>query len=162
MARDRNTLELSLAIREALHRRIGAYPHLVLSNLHRTKLDPNREVQEGARGDPHAERAWWEFQIFAEEAGNLVEETSGAGLHLDIHGHAHEIDRLELGYLLSGSDLAHPDPGTADYFGGGYNTGRHGARSGRSISAIQIEHHFPGPGTRRRSVRDTRRRWWMP
>lgn len=106
---DRNTKELTLAIREALFARTGAYPHVVISNLHRRKLDPNREIVEAAQGNPDAERAWWEFQVFAEEAGELVEEASGAGLHVDIHGHGHDIDRLELGYLLSRTDLAEPD-----------------------------------------------------
>ncbi len=109
--RDRNTLELTLAIRDALYSRTGAYPHVVLSNLHRIKLDPNREITEAAQGNPEAERAWWEFQIFADEAGFLVEEAFGEGLHLDIHGHGHAIDRLELGYLLSRTDLAQTDEG---------------------------------------------------
>lgn len=106
---DRNTRELTLAIREAVFQRTGAYPHVILSNLHRRKLDPNREIVEAAQGNHHAERTWWEFQIAADEAGYLVEEGFGEGLHLDIHGHGHDIDRLELGYLLSGSDLAQSD-----------------------------------------------------
>lgn len=195
---DRNTRELTMAVREALFARTGAYPHVILSNLHRIKLDPNREIVEAAQGNSEAERAWWEFQIFAEEAGNLVEEAFGEGLHLDMHGHGHEIDRLELGYLLSGSDLSEPDgllsgpayvnrssvkalaekpgndlaslvrgfhslgtlleerrvpavpstsqpnPGLEDYFTGGYITQRHGSRDDGNVSAIQIEHHYPG------------------
>jgi hypothetical protein len=82
---------------------------VVISNLHRRKLDPNRAILEAAQGNPLAERAWWEFQIFAEEAGNLVEEAFGEGLNLDIHGHGHDIDRVELGYLLSSTDLAQAD-----------------------------------------------------
>jgi len=107
--RDRNTRELTLAIREAIHTRTGAYPHVIISNLHRIKLDPNREIVEAAQGNPDAERAWWEFQIFADEAGDLVEDAFGEGLHLDIHGHGHDIPRLELGYLLSRTDLSEPD-----------------------------------------------------
>ena len=106
---DRNTRELTLAIRDAIHDRTGAYPHVVISNLHRSKLDPNREIVEAAQGNRHSERAWWEFQTFGDEAGNLVESTFGEGLHLDIHGHGHDIDRLEFGYLLSRTDLALPD-----------------------------------------------------
>lgn len=106
---DRNTKELSLAIREAIFARTGAYPHVIISNLHRRKLDPNREVVEAAQGNPDAERAWWEFEIFADESGELVEDAFGQGLHLDIHGHGHAISRLELGYLLSRTDLAQPD-----------------------------------------------------
>ena len=106
---DRNTKELSLAIREAVFARTGAYPHVIISNLHRRKLDPNREVVEAAQGNPDAERAWWEFEIFADESGELVEDAFDQGLHLDIHGHGHAISRLELGYLLSRTDLAQPD-----------------------------------------------------
>jgi len=195
---DRNTRELTLAIREALHARTGAYPYVVILNLHRKKLDGNREIVEAAQGDHLAERAWWEFEVFAEEAGEMAEGSFGKGLHLDIHGHGHAIPRLELGYMLSRADLAQPDgaldsdayvnkssvralvegsggtlaqlvrgpfslgtlmenrtvpavpstsqpsPGEDDYFTGGYNTDRHGSAGGGSISAIQIEHHFPG------------------
>jgi hypothetical protein len=106
---DRNTKDLALAIREAVFARTGAYPHVIISNLHRRKLDPNREIVEAAQGNAYAERAWWEFQIFADEAGELVEDAFGEGLHLDIHGHGHAIDRLELGYLLSRTNLAEQD-----------------------------------------------------
>jgi len=197
-AQDRNTRELTLAIREELFSRTGANPHVILSNLHRRKLDPNREIVEAAQGNPEAERAWWEFQMYAEAAGNVVAESHGEGLHLDIHGHAHEVNRVEIGYLLSrtdldqpdgflsgmaylnkasikalaekpGNDLAglirgqeslgalleerfvpavpspsQPDPGADDYFSGGYITERHGSRDGGTISAVQLEHHFPG------------------
>lgn len=108
-ARDRNTIELSMAIREAVFARTGGYPHVVISNLHRRKLDPNREIVEAAQGNPDAERAWWEFQIFADEAGDLVADEFGEGLNLDIHGHGHDIDRVEIGYLLSREDLALAD-----------------------------------------------------
>jgi hypothetical protein len=107
--KDRNTKELTLAIRDAIFARTGAYPHVIISNLHRIKLDPNREIVEAAQGNPDAERAWWEFQIFSDEAGELVEDAFERGLHLDIHGHGHDIPRLELGYLLSRSDLAESD-----------------------------------------------------
>lgn len=103
---DRETKALTLAIRDAVLARTGAYPHVIISNLHRIKLDPNREIVEAAQGNAYAERAWWEFQLFADEAGELVEEAFGQGLHLDIHGHGHDINRLELGYLLSGTDLS--------------------------------------------------------
>jgi hypothetical protein len=107
--RDMNTIELSMAIREAVFARTGGYPHVIISNLHRRKLDPNREIVEAAQGNPDAERAWWEFQVFADEAGDLVADGFGEGLLLDIHGHGHEIPRVEIGYLLSRDDLALSD-----------------------------------------------------
>ena len=103
---DRNTVDLALRIREAIRARTGFYPHLILSHLDRIKLDPNREIVEAAQGDLEAERAWWEFQTFIDEAVQLVEDAFGEGLYIDLHGHGHEIQRLELGYLLSPNDLA--------------------------------------------------------
>lgn len=116
--RDRNTIDLILRIRAALHELTGEYPHVVLSRLDRLKLDPNREIVEAAQGDPEAERAWWEYHTFLDRASGLVEEARGEGLYIDLHGHGHEVQRLELGYLLSGSDLSSSDEalaGLSDY-----------------------------------------------
>ncbi len=107
--RDTNTRELALQIRDAIYRKTGGYPYLVVSNLHRIKLDPNREIVEAAQGDPEAERAWWEYHTFADQARELVEAEFGEGFYIDLHGHGHQIQRLELGYLLSSSDLALTD-----------------------------------------------------
>lgn len=106
---DRQTLDLALRIREEIKELTGSYPYIVLSRLHRLKLDPNREIVEAAQGDPESERAWWEYHTFLEEATDLVEGGFGEGLYIDLHGHGHDIDRLELGYLLSSNDLANSD-----------------------------------------------------
>lgn len=108
---DLNTRDLALRIRDAIHDAVGAYPHLVICHLDRVKLDANRDIDEGAQNNWAAERAWWEYHTFADEAGELVEEAFGQGLYLDIHGHGHEIQRIELGYLLSSTDLARGDEG---------------------------------------------------
>ena len=102
---DRNTQELARQIRSAVFDQTGHYPHVIISRIHRIKLDPNREIVEAAQGDPEAERAWYEFQTYIEEAQAIVEETFGKGFYIDLHGHGHAIQRLELGYLLSSSDL---------------------------------------------------------
>lgn len=108
---DLNTRDLALRIRDAIHDAVGAYPHLVICHLDRVKLDANRDIDEGAQNNWAAERAWWEYHTFSDEAGELVEEIFGQGLYLDIHGHGHEIQRIELGYLLSSTDLARSDEG---------------------------------------------------
>jgi hypothetical protein len=102
---ERNTLDLAMRIRSAVKAKTGFYPFVILSQLHRVKLDPNREIEEAAQENPEAERAWWEFQTYIVEAEAIVEETYGEGLYVDLHGHGHDIQRLELGYLLSSSDL---------------------------------------------------------
>lgn len=106
---DRNTLELTLAMAEALAELTGFAPHVVISHLHRSKLDPNREIEEAAQGNPYAELAWQEFHEFIEVARTAVWHPSGEGLYLDVHGHAHDIDRIELGYLLRADQLDQPD-----------------------------------------------------
>lgn len=106
---DRNTRELALQIRAAVKAQTGFYPHIIISHLHRSKLDPNREIEEAAQGDPEAERAWWEFQTFIDVAGDIVEGQFGEGFYVDLHGHGHDIQRLELGYLLSSADLSSDD-----------------------------------------------------
>ncbi len=111
--RDLNTIDLVLRVRTAFLELTGAYPHVVLSHVDRLKLDPNREIGEGAQGNPEAERAWWEYHTFLQRAGTLVEEARGEGLYIDLHGHGHEVQRLELGYLLSASDLSSPDEALA-------------------------------------------------
>lgn len=97
------------AIRGAFATAFGAAPHIVISHLRRTKLDPNRELEEAAQGSPHAGLAWREYHGFIERGRGTARERLGWGLYLDLHGHGHPKQRLELGYLLSSSDLAAAD-----------------------------------------------------
>ncbi len=106
---DRNTRELTTAVREALVKLTGFAPHVVISHLHRRKLDPNREIEEAAQGNPYAELAWREFHDWIRAARATVWGGFGGGMYFDIHGHGHDIDRLELGYLLSAETLNQPD-----------------------------------------------------
>ena len=106
---DLNSLELTLAMSRALEDLTGHAPHVVLSHLHRRKLDANREIVEAAQRNPYAEQAWTEFQHWIEVARAAVAGEYGKGLYFDIHGHGHDIDQLELGYLLSAEELNRPD-----------------------------------------------------
>lgn len=102
---DTNTLDLAVAVSDALADATGQRPHLVVSHLRRLKLDPNREIEEAAQGSTAAELAWSEYHGFVDTASETVEAVHGSGLYLDIHGHRHSIQRIELGYLLGGSTL---------------------------------------------------------
>lgn len=106
---DANTIPLSEAIAEELQARFGGKPHAIISRLHRTKLDPNREVKEAAQGDPVAEAAWHRFHDSAQKACEFVTRKHGYGLLLDIHGHSHLDQRVELGYLIKGEQLKASD-----------------------------------------------------
>ncbi len=106
---DLNSLELTLAMRQALIDLTGQAPHVILSHLHRSKLDANREIEEAAQDNPYAELAWEEFQEWVAVARSIVSGDFEKGLYFDIHGHGHDIERLELGYLLTSDELNRPD-----------------------------------------------------
>jgi len=106
---DTNSLELTMAMRQALIDLTGRAPHVINSHLHRSKLDANREIVEAAQDNPYAEQAWEEFHDWIKVARATVAADYGKGMYFDIHGHGHDIDRLELGYLLTPEELNRPD-----------------------------------------------------
>lgn len=106
---DFNTQELGRALAQALYERSGCYPHLVMNRLHRRKLDANRDLEEAADGNPNAEQAWTEFHTFMETARTQIGQGFGKGFYVDLHGHGHSIQRLELGYLHTKTELQLPD-----------------------------------------------------
>jgi hypothetical protein len=108
-AYDTNTQELARAVASELHVRTGHWPHLIICRIHRRKVDCNREIGEAAAGNPIAEQAWREFQGFIDAAQASVERDHGRGLYIDLHGHGHPQQRLELGYLHSAEQLALSD-----------------------------------------------------
>jgi len=196
--RDLYTQELARSIIDDFYSTTGCYPHVVINLLHRNRFDANRSIETAADGDPIVEQAWHTYHAFIETAKTQIISDYDRGLFLDLHGHGHEIQRVELGYRISQSELqqtdaqlnsssliaesgiqtlvgdnlhslthaellrgpyslgtllenkgipavpSKPDPfpaGTAAYFSGGYNTGRHGSEAGGPIDGIQIECH---------------------
>ncbi|MBL9189627.1 MAG: N-formylglutamate amidohydrolase [Opitutaceae bacterium] len=106
---DANTQELARAVLDALRARTGRHAHLVASHLHRSKLDPNREIEEAAQGDPIAQRAWRDFHAAIEGALAAAVARHGFAFLIDLHGHAHPIARLEIGYALDAKQLNRDD-----------------------------------------------------
>lgn len=102
---DMNTQELARAVAAEIQRRTARQPHLIICRLHRVKLDPNREIQEAAQGNATAEKAWHENHAFISEACRKAVAEFGQAFLIDLHGHAHPVARLELGYLHSVDDL---------------------------------------------------------
>ncbi|MCY7359930.1 MAG: N-formylglutamate amidohydrolase [Rudanella sp.] len=102
---DANTLELSQTIDSVLFVRFGCHAHLIINRLHRQKLDPNRDITDGADGQLVAQQAWHQYHQYLDSARRAVSQRYGRGLLLDLHGHGHTIQRIELGYLLQADDL---------------------------------------------------------
>ena len=107
--RDANTELLVRDIQQAFLQRTGGYPHIVINHLHRNRLDANRPIEEAACGDPQAEEAWRDYHAFVEAARARILTDHGKGWYTDVHGHGHDIQRLELGYELSGTTLRRSD-----------------------------------------------------
>ena len=94
---DDDTKELGEAVASSICTNLGKCPHIIISYLKRSKLDPNREIVEAAQGDPLAEAAWGDYHGFIEEA----KKKEGLGLVIDLHGQSHLRNSTELGYLLT-------------------------------------------------------------
>jgi hypothetical protein len=105
IATDLQTEELARDIGSVFRSEIGRAPSLVIMRLHREKIDANREIVEAAQGNPAAERAWYEYHGFIEAARAAIVDAQREGFYIDLHGHGHPINRLEVGYMLSAVNL---------------------------------------------------------
>lgn len=99
--RDAETDRLARSIAEAIAERTGARPHLVICHLHRSKVDCNRDALTGTGGNKEALATWNAFHEAIEEARGKSE----SGLFIDVHGHSHNLVRVELGYRLDAAEL---------------------------------------------------------
>lgn len=107
--RDADTIELTMAVSDAFAAATGMRPHVIICHLSRRKLDANREIVEAAAGAAEAEQAWREYHAAIEAALIESEARAGRAFFIDLHGHGHEAQRLELGYLLSPTRLGLTD-----------------------------------------------------
>lgn len=106
---DSNLDDLAAKVRTEVQNRVGHVPHVIICHLKRIKVDCNREIDVGAMGNPWAMIAWNEFQNYIIAAKTAVSNSYGKGFYVDLHGHGHTIQRLELGYLLSATQLGYSD-----------------------------------------------------
>jgi len=84
----------------------GKKPYLIMANLHRSKLDPNRPIQQAAQGNLLVELVYKEYHKFIASA---KEELDGPGLVIDLHGQNHHQNSIEIGYLYKKSELNSSD-----------------------------------------------------
>ena len=83
----------------------GLYPHIIYNNISRSKLDPDLNQMDGAQGNSYANLSYGTYHSFLQTAIDSVEEYFDAGILLNLVEHNHSNQRVELGYLLSASDL---------------------------------------------------------
>ncbi len=102
---DANTMDLVRQMQARYFVRFGKYPHVIISHLSRRKLDPNRLQPEAGCGNADAAAALAEWHAFIDVAKAAVLKSHSKGWYMDMHGHGHAVQRLELGYLLSATAL---------------------------------------------------------
>lgn len=120
---DTYTVEIALNISQKIIENYCSVPYVIINRLHRRKVDPNRDVLEGAQEDPIAVGAWEKFHDFTSAAQNWVQGQFGTvkgttglvgvkGLLLDVHGYsgfdwdpAEGSPLIQWGYRLFSSSL---------------------------------------------------------
>ena len=83
----------------------GKTPHLIISHLHRSMLDPNRPVEQAAQGNAEAIAAYEAFHGSIKHAHATLD--GKPGLHIDFHGYTdvYRQNNTMIGYLFNSKDL---------------------------------------------------------
>lgn len=105
MGADMNTIQLGMSIKEEMEEQFGESPFLVINHLHRTKIDQNRELKDAICGNDGLSETWEQFHRWIDTSLTKAVKEHDYAVHIDLHGHGHEKQRLELGYAVSVDDI---------------------------------------------------------
>jgi len=98
-SKDTYTYELIRSIIELSNTK----PYYIYSNIHRSKVDLNRQFREATQGSKKAEIIWTEWNKTLYEFTKDVRNKYGKGLYIDIHSHNNS-SMFEIGYGLKVKD----------------------------------------------------------
>jgi hypothetical protein len=118
-ATDGKTIELANAIDSVCKADYGFQPYLVICYLKRTKLDQNREINEATCGNSTTVSIWNNYHLSIDSFITKILVKYPQALFIDLHAHGHTKQRLELGYLVSGTELRNPSsilPSATSYY----------------------------------------------
>lgn len=102
---DTHTAELGREIQNAFFKKYGKRPYLIISLISRKNVDQNRDLEEGTCGNELMIKPWNAFHDNVDTALALAVKQFGSSLYIDLHGHGHTNQRLELGYSLNANEL---------------------------------------------------------
>lgn len=105
---DSRTIEMANAIDSVCKVDYGFQPYLVISYLKRTKLDQNRDLPEATCSNTAITGIWNNYHLSIDSLVTKIIAKYPLALFIDLHGHGHTKQRLEIGYLLSGNELRNP------------------------------------------------------
>jgi N-formylglutamate amidohydrolase len=120
--RDLYVTDLVLQISDALYQKTGLRPHVIINDVARSRMEPNRDLNETYHKSEAANDLWKEYHAFLKGAQQMVQNNVGKGLFLDMHGHGHTKQRIEVGYIVSKANLNNTDavlnsvPGTSSIY----------------------------------------------
>ncbi len=166
---DINTDRLTEQLADAIEKKLGKRPYLVIARFHRKYVDVNRRASD-AFESPAAQVAYDTYHQALTRARNEVIERWGYGILLDIHGQSADPNAIFRG-TRNGQTTTHlindfgrealigptslfsqlaaqglrviPAPGSTDpenpHYNGGYIVHTHGSSSGTTLDAIQLE-----------------------
>ena len=100
---DDNTDILIREIQKWCYDQYGLYPYIIINNLHRRKLDPNRNEGEATCGRATTKVYYDAFHDFIDDASADISAKYKKGLYIDLHGQSHSLPRIEAGYNLQSS-----------------------------------------------------------
>jgi hypothetical protein len=78
-------------------------PYYIYSNIHRNRVDLNRDFEEATQGNKSAEKIWSEWNITLDKFKTVVSGRYGRGLYIDIHSHNNS-SLFQIGYGLKVKD----------------------------------------------------------
>jgi hypothetical protein len=99
------TIELAKAIDSVFQKDYGIKPYLVTTDLRRIKLDQNREWVEATCSTNAKTYLWNNFHNAIDTCIQKAVAVYANCLYIDLHGHGHSTQRLELGYLINTNGL---------------------------------------------------------
>src|SRR5699024_51109 len=113
--RDMNTTELAFEMQQELMAGHDMQPFVIAAHIHRKKIDLNRDIEESTCGNAVMEETWHQYHDYIEGALAAAIEEFGYAVFIDVHGHGHDKQRLELGYALTKTEIrdAHLDENAA-------------------------------------------------
>ena len=87
----------------------GCFPHMIISHLHPSVMNPVREIDTAAGTNVDARNAWYDFHNFIDTSKYDITNTWGAGHYFEMHGNGHSDMWTEVGLgvsktYLNGSD----------------------------------------------------------
>ncbi|GBB91512.1 hypothetical protein RclHR1_18850002 [Rhizophagus clarus] len=106
---DINTQEIGHLLSKKIMQTLnGRRPYIIINHLGRSKIDVNRPLKEGVEIESGNETqiVWNDYHSFIRDAIDEVDLRFGHGLLIDIHGHGHPENYIELGYVLSSATLS--------------------------------------------------------